>query len=224
MAVLSLEKVSAMIRMGAYVFATPGRLERSAGDIMSFSVTRNRNDPIAKLNASFSAWLDSSLMSGNMAISNDLGDKITVKAGVDVEDLDSLPTLFTGYVTSLRTRPHWGDAQRLLEEISAEDVFVKMRVDPKFSRRFKMTGDAFAIIVGGKRRQSGNMTQVKRMPPGRQGISYLDSGSAMKEHSPLIKTPDPQGKSPHGVQPPRSDNKGVSDPKRVPNRAKPSKA
>lgn len=224
MATLELEKISAVIRMGAYTFATPGRMSSSAGDITSFSITRNRTSNTSQLNCSFSAWVDPKLMSGNMAINNDLGDKIVVQAGVGT-DLAALPTLFTGYVTGMKVSPHWSDSRKVQVSVVAEDEFLKMRLGPKFKRRFKMTNDAFAIITGGKRRQSGNLAATKKMAPGKQGITHVESGSSFGgEHSPLIKTPDPQGRSPSGSMVGRSDVRDERDAKKVPLTAEPKQA
>jgi hypothetical protein len=162
-------------------------------------------------------------MSGNVAINNNLGDKIEVKAGVGT-DLGNLPTLFTGYVTGMKTRPHWSDSRRILIDYVAEDVFVKMRVGPKFTRRFKMTEDAFAVITTGHRRQAGEMTRAHKVAAGKKGISDVSSGSSLgSEHSPLIKTPDPQGKSPKGSPAPSSSGR-ESDASKVPLRMEPPSA
>jgi hypothetical protein len=223
MATLELEKISAVIQVGAHVFSTPGRMDKSAGDITSFSITRNRNSPTTQLSCSFSAWIDPQFMSGNIAINDNLGDRIVVKAGVGT-DLNALPTLFTGYVTGMKTRPHWNDARRIMVDYVAEDEFVKLRVSPKFSRRFKMTDDAFAIIMSGHRRQAGEMSRAHKVAAGKQGITQLDSGSSMGTgHSPLIKTPDPQGKSPKGAAPSTSSG-SESDASKVPLRMEPAQA
>jgi hypothetical protein len=190
---LEMEKVSAAVYVGPFTFCTPGRIENESGHIMSFSITRNRNQPVATLQFTVDAWMD--LSSAFSTTANNLGDRVVVKAGVG-DDLGKLPTLFTGYVTGLRRRPNFEDARKIILEFSAEDEFVKMKANPasKFTRRFRMGDDAFAVITGGKRRQGGNLTQLKRMPPGKGGISFQQSGSSMGgEHSPLIKTPDPQG-------------------------------
>jgi hypothetical protein len=224
MATLELEKISAVIQVGSYVFCTPGRMSKSAGDITSFTVTRNRNSPTAQLNCAMAAWINPSWMSGNMAINNNLGDKIIVQAGVG-DDVGNLPTLFTGYVTGMKTRPHWNDARKIMVDIVAEDEFVKLKLGAKFSRRFKMSDDAFAIITGGRRRQAGNLAIAKKMPAGRQGITNLDVGSSMgSEHSPLIKTPDPQGKSPKGSRPPTSSSQSETGADKVPLRMEPAQA
>jgi hypothetical protein len=227
MALLELEKISAVIKFGGYTFTTPGRKSNSSGDILNFSITRNRttSSPIAQLNCSFSAWMDSKLMGGGVTITANLGDKVVVQAGVG-DDLSSLPTLFTGYVTTMRPRPHWRDARKIVVEIQAEDEFVKMKpgVGAKFTRRFKITDDAFAIITGGHRRSSGQMYLAHKAAPGKQGISYLGNDSSMGEHSPLIKTPDPQGKSPNGITPGSGAVRNEMNAKRVPLRAEPNQA
>ena len=221
MAVLELEKISAVIQVGSFVFCTPGRLSSSSGDITSFSITRNRNSPTAQLNCAVAAWMNPTFMNASMAISSSLGDKIIVKAGVG-DDVSGIPTLFTGYVTGMKTRPHFNDARKVMVDIVAEDEFVKMKLGAKFSRRFKMSEDAFAVITGGRRRQAGNLAIAKKMPAGRQGITHLDVGSAFGgEHSPLIKTPDPQGKSPRGASPPTSSNSSETNAAKVPIRWEP---
>ena len=109
-------------------------------------------------------------------------------------------------------------------DIQAEDEFVKMRVGPKFTRRFKMTDDAFAIITAGHRRQSGQMYPAKHAAAGKAGISMIGADSSMGEHSPLIKTPDPQGKSPKGTTPGASPTTSELAAKKVPIRSEPSQA
>jgi hypothetical protein len=221
-ATLTLEKITAVIHVGGYTFCTPGRMDSSSGDISSFTVTRNRTSPTAQLNCSMSAWIEPKLMSGGITINNNLGDKIIVQAGVG-DSTSGLPTIFTGYVTSMRTRPHWSDARKVQVDIAAEDEFVKLRTGSKFSRRFKMEEDAFAIITAGHKRQAGNLALAKKMPAGKQGITHVDAGSSMGEHSPLIKTPDPQGKSPKGSRPSTSSG-NESGAAKVPIRMEPAQA
>ena len=223
---LTIEKISAVIKFGGYTFTTPGRLAKSSGDIMNFSINRNRtsSSPIAQLSCSFAAWMDSKLMGGGIAISGNLGDKVIVQAGIG-DSLSGLPTLFTGYVTTMRTRPHWNDSRKIIVDIQAEDEFVKMRVGPKFTRRFKITDDAFAIITNGHRRQSGQMYLAKKAATGKAGVSTIGADSPHGgEHSPLIKTPDPQGKSPNGTTPGISSVTSEQNAKKVPLRGEPNQA
>jgi hypothetical protein len=221
MPTLSIEKISALITMGQFEFTTPGRQVSSAGDILSFSITRNRSNPISQLNCSFAAWIDAKVM-GGITVNNSLGDRIMVQAGV--VGAGELPTLFTGYITGLKYRSNFSDARKIIIDVVAEDEFVKMRVNPKFNRLYKMTDDAFAIITGGTRRQAGNLSLAKKMAPGTQGIAFHDAGSSMNEHSPLVKTPDPQGKSPKGSRPPRSTTSSEREAQKVPLRAEPAQA
>jgi hypothetical protein len=202
---LTMQKITGIVEVGSFRFCTPGREESASGELISFSITRTRNDPTAKLQCQVHANIVSGVGSSFHTAANNLGDQIRVSAG----EAGNVVTLFTGYVTGLKKRPHWQDARKIILEITAEDVFVKMRVGGKFSRRFKMQDDAFAVITGGTRRQGGQMTMLKRVPAGKSGVSFMSAGNTGgAEHSPLIKTPDPQGKSPSGSTSPSSASTG----------------
>ena len=198
-ATLDMQKVSAIIYVGSYTFATYGRLDDASGYVMSFNINRNRNQSTATLQFVVDAWMNVSTAFSTSV--NNLGDRVVVMAGTG-DDLTKLPTLFTGYVMHVRQRPNFDDSRRIILEFSAEDVFVKMKAktgEEKFTRRFRLGDEAFAVITGGQRRQGGQLTLLHEYPAGGAGISSHSSGSSMgSEHSPLIKTPDPQHLSPKG--------------------------
>jgi hypothetical protein len=111
-------------------------------------------------------------------------------------------------VTNVTQDPHWEDQRKYILNISGEDEFALMKYGAKFSRRFKSGDDAFATITGGKRREGGRMTKLRRTPAGKKGIDGPATGSNDSlEHSPLVKTPDPQGHSPSA---PSASGKGKS--------------
>jgi hypothetical protein len=196
---LDFQKISGVIYVGGFTFCTPGRLAESDGHLVSFNVNRSISDPTAKLQCQVNAFISSGAGTAFTRVTNNLGDRIVVKAGVG-DNLDTLPTLFTGYVVGFKKRNHWNDAQLMTLEFSAEDVLVRLRVQGKFSRRFQQQDEAYAIITGGTRRQGGNMTMLRKIPAGSRGVSFMSAANSGLggDHSPLVKTPDPQGLSPNG--------------------------
>jgi hypothetical protein len=201
---LVLQKISGVVYVGSYIYATPGRHPEAKGDILSFNISRARSQPVSTLQISVSA--DLAFASPGTSVSNNLGERIVVKAGAG-DNLNVLPTLFTGYITSVKKRPSLSDARKIILDISAEDEFAKIKYGGKFTRRVKMKDSAYAVITGGQRRQDGNLTLLKRVPAGSKGMSFVSAGSSSSENSPLIKTPDPQNKSPHGSKDARSRGK-----------------
>lgn len=202
---LSIERVRAKITVGSYYYVTTGLDDQSAGDVLSFNINRSRGQPIATLSCQLAVWIDNSgALESFETAENNMGERIIVEAGAlpaDANDnFDNLPRLFTGYVTNVRESPHWSDARKYILDISAEDEFAKMRYLGRFSRRFKIGDDAFAVITGGKRRQGGNMTLLNRVPAGRRGLEFIHARNSGLENSPLIKTPDTKPDTPQGVK------------------------
>lgn len=195
---LKLQKITGVVYVGSYIYATPSRHPEAKGDILSFSINRSRSQPVATLQISVSA--DLAFASPGTSVSNNLGERIVVQAGTG-DDVYNLPTLFTGYITSVKKRPSLSDARKIILDISAEDEFAKIKYGGKFTRRVKIKDSAYAVITGGQRRQDGNLTLLKRVPAGSKGISFISAASSGNpENSPLIKTPDPQNKSPFGAK------------------------
>ena len=196
-----IERIRAVISFGGAVFVTPGSATAHDGYIKSFNVHKARTQPTATMSCEIDVLFTSAekIMKGIEVTSNNVGAMITVRAGVSQDGSDTgVPLIFTGYIMSVRRTPNFNDAKRFVLSISAEDVFVKMK-HMKYSRRFKMTDEAFAVITSGIRRQGGPMTHLKRTPGGERGIDKIDSGSSSTvagEHSPLVRTPDPQNLSP----------------------------
>lgn len=204
---LSIVRIRAKITIGSYYYVTTGLDGNAAGDVISFSVNASRGQPTAKLSCQVAALFDrTGLIPEFGGDEENMGERIIVRAGSllpeqEDDDFSSLPTLFTGYITSVRTSPHWSERDKQILDITAEDEFTKFQYQGKISRRFKVKDDAFAVITGGKRRQGGQMTKLKRVPAGRNGIDYIESGSTGNmEHSPLIKTPDYKAKTPSGAK------------------------
>jgi hypothetical protein len=203
---IQLEKINARIEVSSFVYTTPGRLANSSGDVMSFSINKARGQPVGTLQCQVIAWVNDNPIGALSTAEDNLGDVIIVSAGVG----DDLARLFTGYITGVRQTPHWNDARKYILDISAEDVFAKMKYG-KFSRRFKTQDDPYAVITGGHRRQGANLTRLKRIPAGHKGVNYIHGTSAgAMEHSPLIKTPDHISKSPKGVTPGLGGSRGTS--------------
>jgi hypothetical protein len=201
---ITLERIRARIVIGDNYFVTTGTDLNAAGDIMSFSVNASRGQSISTFRCQLSTKISSGVMEDIDYTKNNLGQQIIVYAGVGEQSDTNLPRIFTGYVTSLTQDPHWDDARKFILNISGEDVFALMKSN-KYSRRFKTKDDAFAVITGGRHREGGRMTQLKRVPAGKAGVDWIASGSNESlEHSPLIKTPDPQGTSPSASSPPSS--------------------
>jgi hypothetical protein len=199
---IQLERIRAYIQVGQFYYVTTGTDDNAAGYIMSFSINKSRGQNIATFRCQLSVWLDAQIQSSLQTTSNNVGQKIVVHAGVGEKSDPSLPRLFTGYVTGLTQDPHWEDARKFILNVSGEDEFTLMKYGSKFSRRFKYGDDAFAVITGGKRREGGRMTKLRRVPAGRKGIDGPATGSnSSLEHSPLIRTPDPQGHSPSAAAP-----------------------
>jgi len=200
---LQLERVSARIEVGGFLYTTPGRAENTSGDVMSFSLNKSRGQATAKLQCQLIANVaDQDAINTFSNVEDNLGEVIIMWAGPS-DNIYEIPRLFTGYITSVRPTPHWNDARKQILDIQAEDVFAKMVYGPKFSRRFKIQDDPFAVITGGKRNQGGSMTQLRRVKPGQNGVSYIFTGGSGQgfEHSPLIKTPDYVSRTPNGVSP-----------------------
>jgi len=193
---LKLQKVTGAIYVGNYLYCTPGRVESSMGDLLSFNLSRTRGQPVASLQVSVLA--DLNFANPGSSVSNNLGERVILKAGTG-DSLATLPTLFTGYIVGVRKRPSLSDARKIILDITAEDEFAKIRYGGKFTRRVKLKDSAYAVITGGQRRQDGNMTLLKRVPAGKSGVSFISAESSGMENSPLIRTPDPQGKSPSGT-------------------------
>jgi len=201
---LSIERIRAKIQIGSYYYVTTGLDDNAAGDILSFTINKSRSQPIANMSCQLAVWIDNDdALESFETVENNMGEMIIVNAGAlgadDPDGFDSLPRLFTGYVTGVREQPHWSDARKYILDVTAEDVFARMRYMGKFSRRFKYADDAFATINSGVRRQGGNMTRLQRVPAGRKGVEYRHAGNSSLESSPLIKTPDWKPKTPEGV-------------------------
>lgn len=200
---ITLEKVRARIEVGPHYYVTTGTDDSSSGDIISFSVSKARGQFVAQFKCQLSVWFDSGALESINEIDSNLGQKIVVYAGVGNESSQNLPKLFTGYVTGATQDPHWEDSRKFLLNITGEDEFAKIKYGDKFSRRFKSGDDAYAVITGGTHRSGGSMTKLRRVPAGSRGVEMNEGGSAtpgLGDHSPLIKTPDPQGKSPDGAK------------------------
>lgn len=206
---ITLERIRARIEIGENYFVTTGTDPEAAGDIMSFSISSGRNQSVSTFRCQLSVKISSNVLDDIDYVNNNLGQPIVVYAGVGEQSDRNLPRLFTGFVTSITQDPHWDDARKFLLSVSGEDVFALMKFN-KYSRRFKSQDDAFAVITGGKRREGGRMTQLRRVPAGKAGVDFIASGSnTSMDHSPLIKTPDPQGMSPTASSP--SSNKATED-------------
>jgi hypothetical protein len=161
---------------------------------MSFSINKSRGQPIATFRCQLSVWANAPIKTDLETTNNNVGQHIVVYAGVGENSNTNLPRLFTGYVTGITQDPHWDDSRKYLLNVSGEDEFALMKYGSKFTRRFKMGDDAYAAITGGKRREGGRMTKLRRMAAGKTGVTFHSAGrNASLEHSPLIKTPDPQG-------------------------------
>lgn len=200
---ITLERVRARIEIGSNYFVTTGTDAAAAGDIMSFSINASRGQPISTFRCQLVVKLSSNVMEDVDYAENNLGRQIVVYAGVGEQPDQNLPRLFTGYVTNMTTDPHWDDARKFILNVSGEDTFALMKYN-KFSRRFKTQDDAFAVITDGKRREGGRMTQLRRIPAGKAGVDWIAAGGGTPgygEHSPLIRTPDPQGLSPNASRP-----------------------
>ena len=202
---LSIERVRAKIQIGSYYYVTTGLDDNAAGDIISFTINKARGQPIGTMNCQLAVWIDNDdALESFETVEDNMGEKVIVNAGAlaadAVDSFNNLPTLFTGYVTSVRESPHWSDARKYILDITAEDIFARMKYMGKFSRRFKYADDAFATINGGIRRQGGNMTRLQRVPAGRRGIDFVDSGNdSSVDKTPLVKTPDWKPPTPVGV-------------------------
>lgn len=199
---IQLEQIRAYIRVGNHYYVTTGTDDNSAGNIMSFTINKSRGgNMIATFRCQLEVNYDAPIQSDLEATNNNVGQPIVVHAGVgESSDPNSLPRLFTGYLTSVTQEPHWDDASKFVVNISGEDEFALMKYGPKFSRRFKSGDDAYAVITGGDRRDGGQMTRLRHVPAGKRGVEVHATGSNQPlEHSPLIRTPDPQGKSPNAV-------------------------
>jgi hypothetical protein len=193
---LKLQKISGVVYVGNYMYCTPGRSPDAVGEILSFNINRARGNPVSTLQVSVLAHLD--FASPGTSVSNNLGERVIVKAGTG-DSLDALPTLFTGYLVNVKKRPSLSDARKIILDISAEDEFAKIKYGGKFTRRIKVKDNAFAVITSGQRRQDGNLSLLKRIPPGHKGISFVSADSSGMENSPLIKTPDFKHYSPNGT-------------------------
>lgn len=202
---LSIERIRAKIQIGSYYYVTTGLDDNAAGDIISFTINKSRGQPISTMNCQLAVWIDNdNALESFETVEDNMGERVVVMAGAleadAVDSFTNLPTLFTGYITSVRENPHWSDARKYILDVTAEDVFARMKYMGKFSRRFKYADDAFATINGGVRRQGGNMTRLQRVPPGRKGIDFVESGNdASMDRTPLVKTPDYKPKTPEGV-------------------------
>ena len=200
---ISLETVRAYIQIGAYYFVTKGMDSGADGDILSFTISQSRTQPVGSFRCQLQAKIASISLGAIDNATNNIGPKIVVYAGVGTTCDTNLPRLFTGFITNISEDPHWEDSRYMLWNITGEDVFVQMKYQ-KFSRRFRNVENAFAVITEGKHREGGKMTELKRVAAGQTGVSHHDSGSATPNagagggHSPLIKTPDPVGLTPHG--------------------------
>lgn len=214
---LGIELVRSKITIGPYYYVTPGSDSDASGEVMSFNINKTRGQNIGTLNCQLSVWIsEAGAMEALHTAQDNMGEQIIVQGGALIpggsENLDDLPTLFTGYIISVRESPHWNDARKYLLDIQAEDIFAKMKYGPRFSRRFKLGDDAFAVITGGQHRKGGQMTTLKRRPGGKKGVSWVDTSSSAPgamDHSPLIKTPDAQHKRPKGSNP--SNLKGAKN-------------
>lgn len=210
---IKLERVRAYIQVGQHYFVTTGTDDKAAGSIMSFSINKSRGQPIATFRCQLSVWADAPVQPDLEVTHNNLGQKIVVCAGAGEQSDTSLPRLFTGYVTNITQDPHWDDSRKYILNVSGEDEFALMKYGAKYSRRFKYGDDAFAVITGGKRREGGRMTRLRKVPAGSRGVSHIAAGSNTSlEHSPLIKTPDPQGTSPSAPRHTGGSSKKAEDP------------
>lgn len=202
---IGLERIRAYIAIGPYYFVTTGTDDNADGDILSFGINKSREQPVATFRCQLNAKLDSGLLDSIDYVEDNLGLKIIVHGGVGAASDTNLPRLFQGYVTDVTQEPNEQDARYVLLSISGEDEFAKMRYGPKFSRRFKTGDDPYAVITGGKHRDGGNLTELKRIPAGKRGVEFASAGSTPtggNENSPLIRTPDlQQGRSPSGASP-----------------------
>ena len=199
---IKLERIRAHIQIGNHYYVTTGTDYNAAGDIMSFSINKSRGQAIATFRCQLSVWADAPIAGDLETTDNNVGERVIVHAGVGENSDTNLPRLFTGYVTNITQDPHWDDARKYILNISGEDEFALMKYGNKFSRRFKAGDDSFAVITGGRRREGGHMTKLRRVPPGKRGVENIAAGSnESMEHSPLIRTPDPQGLSPNAASP-----------------------
>jgi len=198
-----IERIRAVISFSGSTFVTYGSDTEHEGWIKSFNINRTRTQSISTMSCQLDVLMSADIMGNVEAAVDDLGPMITVRAGVSQDGSDTgVPLVFTGYITSVKRTPNFNDSTRFILNVSAEDVFTKMKRH-KFSRRFKLADEAFATITGGKRRAGGNMTRLKRAAAGKHGIDKVDNSSSstvLGEHSPLVRTPDPQGLSPTGAK------------------------
>jgi hypothetical protein len=206
---LGIEFIRAKITMGPYYYVTPGTDDDASGEVMSFNINKARGTAVGTMSCQLTVWISSAgALEALHTAEDNMGEKVIVQAGAlepgGSSNLDDLPTLFTGYIISVRESPHWNDARKYLLDIQAEDVFAKMKYGPRYTRRFKLGDDAFAVITGGQHRKGGQMTTLKKRPGGKKGISWIDTSSSTPgamDHSPLIKTPDAEHKRPRGSNP-----------------------
>jgi hypothetical protein len=206
---LGTEPVRAIIQVGSLIFRTPDN-NPCDGHIVSFSINRSRNQPVATMSCQLTLFVNrastahtvGSLLSSYT--SGGVGARVKVWGGAISDETNyeaSLPLLFTGHVIQMKQNMFIGDARKYMIDLTCEDVFVHLK-NVKFTRRFKITEEPFAIITNGKRRQGGKMTQLKRANPGKSGVTWHNSSSSSSlEHSPLIKTPDASPQTPGGVRP-----------------------
>jgi hypothetical protein len=174
-----LERVHAKITVGGAVFGTPGHGVFD-GYILSFNVNSSRSQPVSSCRCVLSAEIDSL----GKVIDNAGPNGPTIKIYGGVNQSETL--LFTGYVTSVAQEPHWEDSRKCMLQISAEDV-LKVLHKKRFSRRFKIVDEAYAVITGGQHREGGNMTQLKKTEL--MLALPMASGDNPTKNSPLIKTP-----------------------------------
>jgi hypothetical protein len=207
---IELQPVRARIEIGSYYYVTTGQDDNAAGDIISWSLNKARGQQTSNLRCQLVVDLSSDALEDIEYTDGDFGHKVVVYAGRGLLPDRNLPKLFTGYITSLNTEPYWEEEQKFMLSITAEDTFALMK--DKFSRRFKGEDDAFAVITGGKRREGGRMTKLRRVPPGSKGVDFVAAGSSnvSMDHSPLIRTPDPQGLTPKAVVPSSNSSEETS--------------
>jgi len=191
---LRLDLIRARIEVAGMSFGTPGCGYDTHGYINSFSLNQSRGQVISTLNCQLEIWIRNPI-SSIINTSDGLGPTLTLWAGVE----GGMPQIFTGYVKSVKGDPHFNDSRKYYLSITAEDVFTKMR-NKKYSRRFKTSDSAYALIRGGQRKGGGRMTQLRRVPT--KAIRYKQvAGTVQDTHSPLQATPDPKGWTPNGRNP-----------------------
>ena len=207
---IQLERIRAYIQIGQFYYVTTGTDPNAAGHIKSFTINKARQQSLSTFRCQLEVWLDAQVQPSLQQVNNNLGQQIIVHAGVGERSDTTLPRLFQGYVTNITQDPHWDDARKFILNVSGEDEFALMKY-VKFSRRFKYGDDAFAVITDGKRREGGRMTRLRRIPAGKHGVDApASSSNDSLEHSPLVKTPDPQGNSPTASSPAKGQGKTSS--------------